>query len=394
MSGRGARGVLMVTGAYWPELSGGGLQCRTAIQALEGALRFEVLTTCTDSALPRDDVVDGVPVRRVFVDVRRRRSRAAALLRLARGFARAAPRVAIVHLHGFSRKAIPIVLLSLLYGKRIVITMHTAVHDEPEGVRRMGRLAYWCFRRAHRYVAVSRRVARAYLAAGLPPERLRVAPNGLDVARFHPPCPEARREARAALGGLSDALRWILFVGYFSRDKGPDVLFDAWVRLRAMDAPPAGLLFVGATESAYHEVDPDLARAIRERAAALGVADRVRLIGPRLDVERAYHAADVFAMPTAREAFGMALVEAMACGLPVVASRLEGVTDEIVDEGRSGLLVPPRDSEALAVALRAILVDPDAAAAMGQRAREAVAARYGLDAARERWLAVYRDLAR
>ena len=62
-------GILMVTGAYWPELSGGGLQCRTLIQALRSRFAFRVFTTCTDRALPADDVVDGIPVKRVYVDV-------------------------------------------------------------------------------------------------------------------------------------------------------------------------------------------------------------------------------------------------------------------------------------------------------------------------------------
>ncbi|MDP1571642.1 MAG: glycosyltransferase family 4 protein [Vicinamibacterales bacterium] len=389
-AGRG--GVLMVTGAYLPELSGGGLQCRTMIHALRETMRFEVLTTCTDPALPGHEIVEGIPVTRVFVDVRRWRTKVAALVRVTRFFIRHHARFAVVHLHGYSQKSAAIILLARLFGKKTVLTIHTAGHDEASGARAMGRVASWGYGQVDRYVAISTRLARNYLEAGLPPERLHVAPNGLDITRFRPPEAGECEEALHALG-LRDDVRWILFVGFFSREKAPDVLFEAWLRLRETESTPTGLLLVGATEGVYHEVDATLARDIQARAAALGLTDLVRITGPRADIERAYHAADVLAMPSTREAFGMVLVEAMASGLPVVATRLEGVTDEIVEDGVTGWLVPPRDPEALSEVLARVCADSAAAQAMGARGREAVVARYGLEAARTRWLSLYRGLA-
>lgn len=391
MTTRATGGVLMVTGAYLPELSGGGLQCRTMIHALREAIPFRVLTTCTDPVLEGEDEVEGVPVARVYVDPSRWRTKLAAFRRMAAWIIRHRSEFAVVHLHGFSQKSIVVVLLGRLLGKRLVLTIHTADHDEPSGARRMGRLAWWAYRQADVYVAISGRMAANFVAAGMPRARLVVAPNGLDLSRFTPATPVSRAAARAALG-LDDRLRWILFVGFFSRDKAPDVLFDAWLRLRERH-PDTGLVFVGATESDYHEVDRSIAEGIRERAAVLGASDRVRFTGPLVDVERAYHAADVFAMPSVREAFGMVLIEAMAAGLPVVATRIDGVTDEIVEDGVTGWLVPPRDPEALSQALARVCADPASAEAMGTRARDAVAARYGLDAARDRWLSLYRGLA-
>jgi glycosyltransferase involved in cell wall biosynthesis len=391
VTGAGTRpGVLMVTGAYLPELSGGGLQSRTMIHALRDTLRFEVLTTSTDPALPREDAVEGIRVTRVFVDIHRRQTKLAALGQIVGFFIRHRARFGVVHLHGYSQKSALIILLARLLGKRIILTIHTAEHDEPEGVRRMGRVAYWCYRQAHQYVAISSRLTRNYLHAGLPADRLCVIANGIDVSRFHPPSKDERDAARLALGGLRDDVRWILFVGFFSREKAPDVLFDAWLRLREAGGPPTGLLLVGATEGAYHEVDASLAAEIRKRAADRGVTELVRFTGAIPDVERAYHAADVFVMPSTREAFGLVLVEAMASGLPVVATRIEGVTDEILDDGTTGWLVPAGDEDALARALANILADPAEAKAMGLRARESVVNRYGLEASRERWLELYR----
>jgi glycosyltransferase involved in cell wall biosynthesis len=383
--------VLMVTGAYWPELSGGGLQCRTMIAALKDQLRFRVLTTCTDASLPPDAEVDGIPVHRVYIDLARRWTKVTAALRTIGYFRRHADTFDVVHLHGFSQKSILIMLLARLFKKKVVLTIHTAGHDEASGVRQRGWLAYWAYRRADLYIAISSRIAGNYLAAGLPKTRLRVASNGLDVSRFHPASRAERDQARAALGQLSPDLYWILFVGFFSKEKGPDVLFDAWLQMQA-SAPPSGLLFVGAIDSEYHEVDKTLAADIVERARANGLSDRVRFTGPLASVEQAYHAADLFVMPSTREAFGMVLVEAMASALPVVASAIKGVTDEIVADGHTGVLVPPGDAAALAQAIRRLLVDRAAAAAMGADARESVVRNYGIEAARQRWAEVYEAL--
>lgn len=385
------RGVLMVTGAYWPELSGGGLQCRTMIEALRDRYRFRVFTTCTDARLPRESEVDGIPVERAYVDLSRRSTKLEAAFRTFEYFRRHHEQFDIVHLHGFSQKSVLIVILSLLLRKRIALTIHTADHDEPSGVKRRGWLSYWAYRQADLYIAISSRIAHNYLAAGLPKTRLRLAPNGLDVSRFHPASRAERDAARAELGHLSPDLYWILFVGFFSREKGPDVLFDAWLRMQGA-APPSGLLFVGATDSEYQEVDKTLATEIAARAEQAGLASKVRFTGPIGAVERAYHAADVFVMPSTREAFGMVLVEAMASALPVVASEIRGVTDEIIAHGHTGVLVPPGDAGALAEAMRGLLVDSGGAAAMGTHAREAVTSSYGIEVARQRWAEAYQAL--
>lgn len=384
--------VLMVTGAYWPELSGGGLQCRTMIQALRDRYQFEVLTTCTDPALPSASEVEGTRVTRMYVDLSRPITKVRAALSTIAFFRRHGGRFDVVHLHGFSQKSLLIVMLARLLGKKLVLTLHTAEHDEAAAAKQRGWLSYWAYRQMHLYLAISSRMAHNYLAAGLPKMRLRLAPNGVDVARFHPPTRAERDAARRELGPLPDALYWILFVGFFSRDKAPDVLFEAWVRLLSRGVPPCGLLFVGATESEYPEVDGDLAAEIATRARQLGLADRVRFTGPLANVERAYHAADLFVMPSSREAFGMVLVEAMASAMPVVATEIKGVTDEIVATRHTGILVPAGDPDALASALRELLLDTGAAREMGAHARESIVGNYSLETARQRWSAAYDSL--
>lgn len=381
--------VLMVTGAYWPELSGGGLQCRTMIRALGDRVRCRVFTTCTDRSLPADSVVEGTSVTRVYVDVARPSTKWRAAWATIQFFAAHSGSFEMVHLHGFSQKSILITLLARLFGKRLVITIHTAGSDEPAGVRALGPLAYWCYSRADRFIAISEQIAANYRAAGLPADRLTIAPNGVDTDRFHQASEAERAEARRAIGGLPPDLPWVLFVGFFSRDKGPEVLFEAWLRSQATAPGSSALLFVGATQSAYHEVDPAIARDIQAEADRRGVAQRIRFAGEMADVERAYRAADVLVMPSTREAFGMVLIEAMASGLPVIATEIAGVTDTIVDPRVTGVLVPARDPGSLAAALVEVVSNRDLRRRMGERGRERAVAGYGLEPCARRWLAIY-----
>lgn len=382
----------MVTGAYWPELSGGGLQCRTMIHALESQFRFRVLTTCVDQTLAREEVVDRTPVTRLFVNVGSSISKLAVALRTIGFFARTAASYDIVHLHGFSQKSILIAVLAKLFAKRLVVTIHTAGQDDPGGVRRRGALAYWSYRLADRFIAISDLMADNYRAAGLDPQKLRVCPNGVDTACFRPAAPAERLELKSAMGGPPAHLPWILAVGFFSRDKSPDTLYDAWLLLRERFGIETALVFAGATASAYQEIDGGLVRSMAADAEARGVRHLVHFAGEVHGIDRYYRAADVFVMPSVREAFGMALVEAMASALPVVATRIGGVTDRIVQDGVTGELVPPKDPAAIAAALQRCFHDPSRAAAMGLAARRDVDARYGLTASAERWRHIYAEL--
>ena len=382
--------VLMVTGAYFPELSGGGLQCKVIVDALGPSARFLVLTTSTDPTLPAVGDIDGTPVHRVPIDVSSRASTITAGVRIAAVVVRLRNRFDIVHLHGFSRKSLLILTLARLLGKKVILTIHTARIDEWSGARGMGRFASWCYARADLYTAVSDRLAANYVAAGLPADRLRRISNAVDLPRFQPATADARETLRARLG-LSRERIWILFVGFFSRDKAPDVLFDAWMHVQA-DLPSLGLVFVGATRSPYFEVDADLANGLQARARAAGVTDRVRFVEATPAVEDYFRAADIFVMPSVREGFGMAAVEAMACELPVIASRLDGVTDTFVTDGDNGILVPPGDARAIADAIRRLVADPGAARRLASRGRAMVERTFSVAAAAEQWHNAYDHL--
>ena len=382
--------VMLVTGAYYPEIGSGGRQCREVARELAGRAHFVVVTTAIDPTLPTRADVDGVRVYRLPIDVTNLASRAAAAIRLLAIFLVIGRHVQIVHLHGVSSKNVLVTWLARLFRMKIVLTLHTAGQDEPIAIRARSVLAYRSLIAADRVLSVSPLLSDRYRASGLPQDKLAQTCNGVNITRFRPAGDAERRALRTDLG-LPDG-KIILFVGFFSRDKRPDVLFDAWTRMSAASSEPLVLVCVGATRSPYFEVDSGLADRMRAGAEELKLGGRLRLIAPTNDVDRYFRSADVFALPSVREAMPMALLEAMACGLPCVASLLPGATDVLITDGANGRLVPPADAPALASALADVLGNPSAAARLGAAARRTIEERYSVTRAADDWMAAYRHV--
>ncbi len=194
-------------------------------------------------------------------------------------------------------------------------------------------------------VAVSRAMRAACEDLATPQRPVAVVPNGADTRVFFP---RDRADARRRLGLPLDG-RIISFVGVLTPRKGIDTLFEA-MGLLARDPEGAPLLTVAGIG--------ELRDTLEARARALGVDDRIRFAGKVAhdDVALWMAAGDVFCLPSLSEGLPTVVCEAMACGRAVVATAVDG-TPEIVDDGATGLLVPPRDAGALAAALRRLLGD-------------------------------------
>ena len=381
--------VLMVTGAYHPEISSGGLQSQLIAKTMVGLADVRVLTTAIVPGTPRHETIDGIEVTRIHLRMSSTASKlraAAVMLRELGGLMRWCD---VVHVHGVSIKNVFVATMARLVGRPYLLSLHTAGADEPGPIRKNGATAWWAFRAASRYLAVSPSLMKTAIDSGIPAGRIEYVPNGIDTDRFSPATPDERRRLRRALG--HDVERpVVLFVGYFSHDKQPRVLFDAWLRLRDFHHADTSLVFVGATKSDYHEVNEGLADAMRAEAASRGLGDRVTFTGIVHNVHDYLRMADVFVLPSRREGLPVALMEAMSCGLPSVASRLPGATDTLIEDGVSGRLVPPGDVSAFAEAVHTMLGDTEAASRMGAAAREIVTRNFSASTIAGRWLDNYR----
>ena len=194
----------------------------------------------------------------------------------------------------------------------------------------------------------------------LPPGKAKVIAAGsicgVDVARFHPDT-EVRRMIRYDLGIAQDA-KVILFVGRLNRDKGMLDLAAAFDAI-AKQHPDVVLLLVGAEEDVPFSRIQEICFAER---------DRLHYVSFTSAPERYMAAADIFCLPSYREGFGMTIIEAAACGVPAMASRIYGITDA-VEDGKTGLLFPAGDVAVLTKTLIKLIIDRELCQRMGEAAR-------------------------
>jgi glycosyltransferase involved in cell wall biosynthesis len=220
-----------------------------------------------------------------------------------------------------------------------------------------------------RVIVNSRATAEAFVASGGRAEKVRLIYNGIDPAPFESVTQTEVDALRRELG-----LHGVPVVGVFSRLapwKGQHVLLEALSRLQGVHALLVGDAVFG--EHAYAE-------ALREQSKTLGIEDRVHFAGFRRDIPQLMGLSEVVVHTAVDpEPFGRVIVEGMLAGKPVVATRAGGAV-EIVEDGTSGVLVPPRDATALAGALRDLLADPARADALAEAGRKAALEFFSLQA--------------
>jgi glycosyltransferase involved in cell wall biosynthesis len=277
--------------------------------------------------------------------------------------------------HAHKGRARTLALLAGLMGARSKLVLNRGVSFHVPRVRRVG----YTSRRVHAIVAVCESIKRDLVATGVPAQKIEVIYSGTDVARFHPGLDGGpiRREL-----GLAPEHVLITQIGVRSWRGWQDVL-DAMARLAPAE-PGARLLFVGAP--------PPRVAELGERARERGLDGRVLVLGHREDIPQILTASDVVVDASyAGAGLTGSIREALACERPVVATDLAGMP-ELVIEGETGLLVPPRDPEALARALRRVIENPTWAQAMARAGGKRVDAHFSLRAKLDATEALYRRL--
>jgi glycosyltransferase involved in cell wall biosynthesis len=205
------------------------------------------------------------------------------------------------------------------------------------------------YRRANHFVCISRDIEREALDAGVPRERVHYLPHGVDLSRFRPAAAGEREAICTGIGWPTDRTI-VLFVGRLSAEKGVLDLLEAW---RLVDDSRAHLVLVGPDMPAHPW---DSGAKARSYVAAHHLEGRVTFDGPATETPERYRAADLFVQPSHFEAFGISVIEAMASGVPVVASRVGGMLDFLVHD-ENALLHTSRSPQSLADSVRRALAD-------------------------------------
>ena len=377
------RGVAILTSLFPPSV--GGIQTQTLSLArglAELGVEVHVVTRRAPGRPAREEH-GGVVVQRVGLPVGGPAATVAYVALAARAVARLGDRIELVHAHQLLSPASAAVAAAALGGPPFVATAHAsgAVGDVASLARQgpLGRVRLLALRHlAGAFVAVSGTIREELEGTGIPPRLVRCIPNGVDTRRFAPSDPAERRRLRRALG--VPPVPAVVYAGRLAPEKGVDVLLDGWAAARSRGLV-ATLCLVGE--------GPERP-ALERRARDHGILGAVRFAGPASDVAPWLGAADAFVLPSRLEGLSVALLEAMATGLPVIASDVGGTREAA---GGAAVLVPPADPGALADALVAVLSDPGVAAALGEAARRRVLSRYGIQQVARRHLDLYREVA-
>lgn len=247
-------------------------------------------------------------------------------------------------------------LIGYPLGRKTVVTFHGLLRSSEvggmKGMIRVQTVKRW----ASAVVAVSDHLEQSLRRLGFPAEKLIRIYNGIDLDRF--PMAEGDRLRRELQCPPHTQL--VGMVANMRESKGYEHFVHA-ARLLANSIPQARFVAVGETE-------PRLNAELNDLVRKLGMQDRFLFLGFREDVPQILCDLDVFVLSSVSEGFSLSTVEAMATGRPVVATR-SGGPQEIVEDGKTGLLVPPSNAEALADAIRHLLTHPAYAAQLGQNAR-------------------------
>jgi len=225
-------------------------------------------------------------------------------------------------------------------------------------------------------------ISPSAISASFVPRPAIVIHHGVDLARYAPAPDRAAAWAATGLPGRYG-------IGCFGRlrpQKGTDLFVTAMCRLLPR-YPDFTAVVIGDTIGVHHA----FAERLKAEAAAAGLSDRIRFLGalPAEEVPRWFACISIYAFTSRNEGFGLTLLEAMAAGAALVATRA-GAAEIVVDDGETGMLVPTDDADALTTALESLMRDPAAAAVMGSRAREKAVTEFGIDAEVAHIAEVYR----
>lgn len=369
--------LAVICSYYAPHMGGIASQVEAvAQQHARFGLEVHIVTRCWHDAAPYEQA-GSLHVHRIEGSERRITNSPAFIWRAAQTVRSVRPDV--IHAHELLLPTSAALVANQLAGAPVVVTVHSSGVELGECARlaraRLGaqRLAL-LRRKVAAFVAVSQAVEQDMAAVSIPPAKRFIVPNGIDMDRHRPLARGARLALRQRLGLPEGKL--VVYTGRLSSEKRVVEVATMWPSLRAVH-PDAWLVLVG---------DGPLINAVHgmENVGVLA-------LGAKPNVADYLAAADLFVMPSASEGFSISTLEALACGLPVVATRV-GAIPELVD-AEAGCVVAVDDYAAMWDALSALLGAPERWAQMGAAGRAAVVENYALPTVARRLLTIYNQVA-
>lgn len=414
--------IYIAIATFFPWVGGAEKQALAQARSLhERGYAVTIITFRHDRTWLPNEVIEGIPVSRVAGRLLGDRKKLPRFLQklfyliamVVMGWVlwRCRQSYDVLHVHQLNLLALPVALLCRFISKPMLIVVHSAgldmstrssnkaslvagpldataswLHVEgPTGVggdladlERLGkpvaRFTRWLLNRTQTVVVIISSRMKSYLAAhDFQVSNIQLIPNGVDITRFNP--------CRAG-NPIDEQNQIVVCVSRLSYEKGIDVLLQAWYQVHKQ-LPQAKLIIVG----------PGLLQSqLEHMAKALGIAESVEFAGFQSDIPAQFRRGGLAVLPSRVEGMPVALLEAMACGLPCVATCVSG-SEDIIQHGVNGLLVEPEDYESMAEALLALLRDPLLAKKYGDAARRRIEQHYSLEHITDMYVELYQRIA-
>jgi len=369
--------VVMLSHGYYPRIGGAERQLAAVAPLLQArGVDIHILTRRLPGTAAFERL-DGIPVYRLPVPGPKPLASLTFTLAALPLIKRLNPD--LIHAHELISPATTAIVARKLFGIPVVATLHgSGLSSDVLRLKRrlLGktRLRVLC-REITAFCVISAVIDRELAAEGVPVQKRISIPNGVDTERFTPLAPAQKKALRSSLDLLADA-RVVVFVGRLAPEKRVDLLTGIWRSVRET-VPRARLLIVG---SGPEEVE------LKHRAN-----DGILFLGSQADVTPYLQAADLFVLPSAAEGLSLALLEALACGLPAIATSVGG-NPEVIHHRETGWLTPPNDPLALTEAIVTLLEDEKLQSKLRENARAHAVRNYSLVKMADRLVDLYRQV--
>jgi glycosyltransferase involved in cell wall biosynthesis len=395
--------ICILTETYYPVVGGGETQAWTLAEGLvANGLAVMVLTRRSDASFKKIEQYEEVTVYRLPPTGPQHLKKWGLLLTSLPALITLRNQYDLVFVSGYRVVGITAVLVSKLLGKTCVLKADSQgemsgtffasglarLHLTPSSlpVRAFLAARNWVLRRADAFVAISEDIAVELASQGIDSEAIHHITNSVDTQKFRPVDRQTKQLLRSRLG-LPQENTIITYTGRLVSYKGLPLLMRVWTELRKK-RKNITLLLLGSGGLDIHNCETELEAYV----TAHGLQESVTFAGDVRNVHEYVQASDIFVFPTENEGFPLALVEAMACGLPAISTPVGAIKD-IITHMEDGLIVGAGDYQQTHDALDALMTDAALAACLGDAARRTVRDRYSAKYVTEKYVALFTDTA-
>ena len=394
--------ILLLTETYYPVVGGGEIQAQALVEGLTACgLAVTVLTRRTDIAQKKEEYFGAIRVKRLPPVGAAHYKKWGLLFSSLFTLMSLRYDYDLIFVSGFRVVGLSSVLVGKLFGKPVVLKADSLGEMSGDfftaGLNKLGLkpqsvlvkaflgLRNKILRQASQFVAISSEITTELRTHGVQDEQITTIPNSVDITRFHPVTAEQKQALRHKLG-LPHDHKLVIYTGRLVSYKGLPLLIQVWRDIQAQHKQVM-LVLVGAGGLDIHNCEADLRAFVAEHK----LENSVVFTGAVSNIPAYLQAADIFVFPTENEAFGISLIEAMACGLPVISTPVGGVKD-ILQHQENGLIVAAGHFEQLYEGLSALLRDRELSARLAQAGRRTTQDRYSMTFVTGKYIDLFIDL--